>query len=95
MQSQPPAGEALEFSGELRLKDTSTEARRSAPVFLGPDTHGPPTGRFLYVAWTGEAGGTRAMFRRLKVPLGGVTWAHIDALCQDRTAMLAATVAPP
>jgi hypothetical protein len=93
VQSQPPVGEGLEFVGELRVKDVSATARRRPPVFLGPDTHGPATDRFLYVAWTGETDGVRARFRRLKLPLGGVTWTQIDALGRDPTATLVATVA--
>jgi hypothetical protein len=93
VQSRPPTGETLEFSGELRVKDVSAAARKGAPVFLGPDTHGPPAGRFLYIVWTGEAGGARAMFRRLKLPLGGITWTLLDTVARDRTAILVATVA--
>jgi len=93
VQRQSPAGNSLEFAGELRVKDTGGAARRRAPVFLGPDTHGPATGRFLYIAWTGEANGVHARFRRLKVPLDGITWALIDAVAADDTAVLVATVA--
>ena len=93
VQSQPSLGEALDFVGELRVKGISATARLRSPVFLGPDTHGPAANRFLYVVWTGEKDGDRARFRRLKLPLGGVTWAQIDALGGDPAATLVATVA--
>ena len=93
VQSQPSVGDALEFVGELRVKDVTASARQRPPVFLGPDTQGPAADRFLYVAWTGETQGGRARFRRLKVPLSGVTWSQIDAVGRDPTATLVATVA--
>jgi hypothetical protein len=93
VQSRPPTGDTLELTGELRLKAADTVARRQAPVFLGPFTHGPPAGRFLYVAWTGEENGIRAMFRRLKLPLGGITWTLIDAALREPGGILAGTVA--
>src|SRR6476620_2837953 len=75
-QSRAPAGEALEFKGELRLK-APVGRGTAAPVFLGPYTHGPVTGRFLYVSWTSEASGKRRMFRRMKIPLGAISWEQI------------------
>ena len=41
-----------------------------APVFGGPFTHGPPSGRFLYLGWRGERGG---FAQRLKLSLGTIT----------------------
>jgi len=93
VQSQPLKGDTLELTGELRLKATDTAARRKAPVFLGPFTHGPPAGRFLYVCWTGEEHGVRVRFRRLKLPLGGISWALIDAALGEPAGTLVATVA--
>jgi hypothetical protein len=93
VQSQPLTGDMLELSGELRLKATDAAARRKAPVFLGPFTHGPAAGRFVYVSWTGEEHGMRGMFRRLKLPLGGISWALIDAALGEPGGTLVATVA--
>ena len=93
VQSRPLSGDMLELTGELRLKAMDAAARRKAPVFLGPFTHGPPAGRFLYVTWTGEEHGVRCRFRRLKLPLGGITWALIDAALGEPGGTLAATVA--
>ena len=80
VQSQAPLGESLLFSGELRLK-AEAGSDGASPVFLGPFTHGPPSARFLYVVWTGEAGGAREMFRRMKIHLGAITW---DQLAKAR-----------
>ena len=93
IQSRPLTGDTLELTGELRLKAADAAARRGAPVFLGPFTHGPPAGRFLYVTWTGEENGVRGMFRRLKLPLAGITWAQIDAALGEPGGILTATVA--
>lgn len=90
-QSQAPVGEALEFDGELRLKAPVRQGAAS-PVFLGPYTHGPPTGRFLYISWTGEVGGPRQMFRRMKIPLGTISWEQIERVQRDPHARLVATV---
>jgi hypothetical protein len=49
---------------------------KDAPVLLGSFAHGPPDGRFLYLAWA-EADGRYA--QRLKLPLGGITWDDIRA----------------
>ena len=90
VQSRAPAGESLEFAGELRLK--ADDERKGAPVFLGPYAHGPPSGRFLYVSWTGESGGERRMFRRMKLQLGGIGWEQVGAILRDPRAALVATV---
>lgn len=81
------------FAGELRARrDNAT----GAPIFLGPFAFGPPGGRFLYVSWSAvqparpDAG--RAMFRRAKVPLGGITWGQVEELAGRPGAVLEATV---
>ena len=81
------------FACELRVR---LDAATGAPVFLGPFAFGPPAGRFLYVSWRAvqpanpDAG--RAMFRRAKVPLGGITWAQVEELAGRAGAVLEATV---
>jgi Family of unknown function (DUF5990) len=47
-----------------------------APVFLGPFTHGPANGRFLYLSWRNKTG---EYAQRLKLPLGAITWDDIRA----------------
>lgn len=66
------------FICEVRVR---RDASTGAPVFLGPYTFGPPTARFLYVSWSAVPTITpvasRAMFRRMKVPLTAITWAQV------------------
>lgn len=44
------------------------------PVLVGSFAHGPPSGRFLYLAWADENG---TLAQRLKLPLGGISWDDI------------------
>jgi hypothetical protein len=81
------------FTCELRARfDSAT----GAAVFLGPFAFGPPGGRFLYVSWSAlqpaSLGSGRAMFRRAKVPLGGITWAQVEDVAGRPGAVLEATV---
>jgi hypothetical protein len=74
---------------EVRVRmDTKT----GAPNFLGPYVHGTPRDRFLYLSWTHADGDARAMFRRMKVPLGGITTATLEALVLSPGTVLTATV---
>ena len=54
------------------------------PRLLGPCVQGPPGGRFVYLnsgTYAGAPG--RSGGRRAKVPLGGISWALIEALPVD------------
>jgi len=62
----------LRFDVALELKPESA----GAPVFVGPFAHGPANGRFLYLSWRNLTG---EYAQRLKLPLGGITWADIRA----------------
>lgn len=81
------------FTCELRAR---RDAATGAPVFLGPFAFGPPTGRFLYVSWSAvrpdDPGAGRTMFRRAKVPLGGITWAQAEEAAARAGEVLEATV---
>lgn len=46
------------------------------PVLLGSFAHGPPTGRFLYLAWAEESG---ILAQRLKLPMNSIRWNDIRA----------------
>ena len=49
------------------------------PNFLGPLTHGPTTGRFIYINIGKSAGQFDSCWeRRLKIPLDGITWEMIE-----------------
>lgn len=81
------------FTGELRAR---RDAATGAPVFLGPFAFGPRTARFVYVSWSGvpagHPGGGRWMFRRMKVPLGAITWAQVAEAAARPEAVLEAVV---
>ena len=47
----------------------------SQPIFLGDFAHGSPKERFLYLSWR-QAHGNWA--QRLKLPLGGISWADLE-----------------
>ena len=65
-------GASLVFDLALEVKQPAGPA----PVFLGPLAHGPPAGRFLYLSWRNPTG---EYARRLKLPLGSITWDDIAA----------------
>ena len=55
----------------------SHAGERAEPNFLGPYTHGPPTGRFIYVSHgtRGRAG----WIKRIKIPLTSINWSMVKA----------------
>ena len=59
---------------------TVAESRKDgSPNFLGPIVQGPPGGRFIYVDVGTYAGQKHTPWaRRMKIPLGGITWALIE-----------------
>lgn len=74
------AGEDLAFELELEIavEGTLPDGR---PRLLGPFVQGPPRERFVYIAVGHYAGQAEADWAgRVKVPLGGITWALIEAL---------------
>lgn len=79
----------LYFTCELRVRQHPTSGD---PNFLGPFAFGTSRARFLYVSWTRATEGKWAMFRRLKVPLGGITWADVERASRSSSAVLEVTV---
>lgn len=66
----------LTFEFTVKVKDNRDDG---LPSFLGPLTHGPTTGRFIYIDIGKSAGQLDSCWeRRLKVPLGGITWDMIE-----------------
>ena len=59
------------------------------PVLLGCFAHGPPKGRFLYLAWA-EGNGTLA--QRLKLPLDGIGWDDIRESSERQQPLLGVLV---
>lgn len=64
-----PGGTAM-FELTLAVKS----GKSGEPVLLGTFAHGPPDGRFLYLAWAEENG---VLAQRLKLPLGSIGWDDI------------------
>jgi hypothetical protein len=76
VQTQRSNGEDLRFDGTVTVKGDRGDG---PPNFLGPLTQGPPTGRFLYIDIGKSAGQADSDWdRRLKVPLGGISWEMIE-----------------
>jgi hypothetical protein len=80
---QLPA-EQVTFEGELRVSGDM------APNFLGPYAHGTVQERFLYLCWGYRHLGSWAGFRRVKIPLTGLTFQsmvsghlHVRIRCTD------------
>jgi Family of unknown function (DUF5990) len=63
-----------------------------APVFVGPLAHGPAAKRFLYLSWRNPTG---EYARRLKLPLGPITWTDIAAASAANQPLTAELVDQP
>ena len=68
----PGSTNTLAFECEVNASDGGDG---SGPNFLGPFTHGPPTGRFLYISQRTPGGD--GWIKRIKVPLSTITWSMI------------------
>ena len=87
-QTQSSQGHDLLFEATVTAKGDRGDGR---PIFFGPLTQGPPSGRFVYIdvgKLTGQADGEWE--RRIKVPLGGITWEMIDEDMSDPESFLEA-----
>jgi hypothetical protein len=69
-------GEARNFDLTLEVTQSSEQGQ---PVFRGAFAHGPPAGRFLYLAWKRVAEHEHPFGWRIKIPLSGIGWAEIRA----------------
>jgi hypothetical protein len=75
IQKQRSTGKNLSFEFQVNVKDNRGDGQ---PNFLGPITQGPATARFVYLDIGQYAGQQHTDWaRRLKVPLGGITWPMI------------------
>src|SRR5438128_538723 len=76
IQKQRSTGADLKFECMVTVKDNRDDG---LPNFLGPLTQGPATGRFIYIDIGKLAGQPDSCWeRRIKVPLGGITWEMIE-----------------
>jgi hypothetical protein len=81
IQTQRSKGGDLTFACTVTVKDNRKDG---LPNFLGPLTQGPPTDRFLYFDIGQFAGQEDCPWnRRLKIPLGGITWEMIRQVSAD------------
>src|SRR6478736_10139068 len=72
LQTQRSQGDDLRFDATVTIKGDRADG---PPNFLGPLTQGPPGGRFLDIDIGKLAGQADSEWeRRIKVPLGGITW---------------------
>jgi hypothetical protein len=74
--TQQSKGSDLEFEFTLTVKDYVGD---EPPNFLGPLSQGPAASRFVYIDIGKSAGQADSCWqRRIKVPLGGITWELIQ-----------------
>ncbi|MFL6351301.1 MAG: DUF5990 family protein [Bryobacteraceae bacterium] len=80
----------LRFEFTLRVKARGNDP---IPAFLGPLVQGPSRERFVYIDIGTYAGQTDTFWsRRLKIPLGGITWEMIELLGDHPATVLEARV---
>ena len=90
VQRQRSRGKNLIFDCTVTVKDNRDDG---LPNFLGPLTQGPPTDRFIYFDIGQFAGQKDCCWnRRLKIPLGGITWEMIRQASVDPKLILEASV---
>jgi hypothetical protein len=78
----------LSFEFTVTVKDNREDG---LPNFLGPLAQGPTTGRFIYIDIGKLAGQSDSCWeRRIKVPLGGITWDMIEKAPTDPKLILEA-----
>jgi hypothetical protein len=88
IQKQRSKGSDLNFEFTVTVKDTRED---ELPNFLGPLAQGPTTGRFIYIDIGKLAGQSDSCWeRRIKVPLGGITWDLIQQVSADPKLLLEA-----
>ena len=80
----------VSFDFSLTVADNRKDG---LPNFLGPFVQGPPAGRFVYVD-VGTCAGQKdtPWSRRMKVPLGGITWALIRKAMSESGRRLSARI---
>lgn len=88
IQKQRSKGKDLAFELTVAAKNNRDDG---LPNFLGPLTQGPATGRFVYIDIGKLAGQFDSCWeRRIKVPLGGITWDLIGKVATDAKSILEA-----
>ena len=81
IQKQRSKGADLEFECMVTAKDNRVDG---SPNFLGALAQGPATGRFIDIDIGKSAGQAESCWeRRIKIPLGDITWELIEKLSAD------------
>jgi hypothetical protein len=74
----PASADALVFDLDINVDGSNAVGE---PRLLGPFVQGPPTARFVYINVGASAGQIGSPWqRRVKVPLGAITWQAIEEL---------------
>lgn len=88
IQKQRSRDTDLTFEFSVTVKDNRDDG---LPNVLGPLAQGPTKSRFIYIDIGKSAGQTDSCWeRRIKVPLGGITWAMIEKASADPKLVLEA-----
>jgi len=88
IQKQRSKGGDLRFEFSVAVKDNREDG---LPNFLGPLSQGPTTGRFIYIDVGQCAGQADSCWtRRIKIPLGSITWEMIKKASKDPTVVIEA-----
>jgi hypothetical protein len=78
----PADRKKAEFVAEFRIG----QKKNGDPNFLGPYAQGSADDRFFYLCWgVRNKGNGFAMFRRLKIRLGHLTWSQIRRAAASKT----------
>ena len=88
IQKQRSKGADLSFEFTVTVKNNRDDG---IPNFVGPLAQGPAAGRFIYIDIGKLAGQTDSAWeRRIKVPLGGISWEMIEKASADPKLLLEA-----
>ena len=91
IQKQQYTSKDLEFRFEIFIK--GDKLKDKLPKLSGPFVQGPANGKFVYIDIGTYAGQPNTPWsRRLKVPLSGITWAHVDKLIVNDKMILETSV---
>ncbi len=86
--TQRSKGTDLKFEFTVTVKDGADD---ELPNFHGPLSQGPVAGRFVYIDIGKSAGQIDSCWqRRIKVPLGGITWELIKKVTAEPKLILEA-----
>ena len=87
VQKQMSASGDLSFKFTVKVKGDSSKDK--LPKFSGSYVQGPSDNKFVYIDIGKAAGQTDSIWsRRLKIPLTGITWEHIESFIRDPSVIM-------